>query len=334
MRKRNGLGLGLALALGWLAAPTPSGAVTINVLTYNTEGLPPPARPDRTAQVTAMSPLLQAIPGTAILALQEVFSPSYYGILTGPVYAYESSLKASTPPELVGDGLTLLSDFPAVAGYAATQWSNCFGDASGGGGDCLAEKGFAFARITFSPNVVVDFYNLHADAGSDSASATARRANITQLVTAINATSVGRAVIVAGDTNSLYTRDSDNIATLLAGAGLTDTWVWLANGGVVPGFGAPNNSGCPPPRGTGSDGSGPNCELVDKIFFRSGTSVQVTALDYDVLTSFVDGTGASLSDHLPVLAQLEVSLVPEPALGLLLIGALAALRYARGSTRQ
>jgi hypothetical protein len=62
--------------------------------------------------------------------------------------------------------------------------------------------------------------------------------------------------------------------------------------------------------------------------------VQITAVDYDVLTSFVDNLGVPLSDHLPVLAQLDVTSVPEPATVLCLLGALAALGYARGSTRQ
>jgi endonuclease/exonuclease/phosphatase family metal-dependent hydrolase len=311
--------------------------VTVNVLTYNTHGLPPPVLPDRTVQFTAMSPLIEAIPGTAIVALQEVFGGAapnnYYGILTAPIHAYESPFKVPTPPEMVGDGLTLLSDVPGVAGYTATQWSSCFGTNASDGGDCLAEKGFSFARITLGTGIDVDFYNLHADAGQDPSSQTARRANITQLITAINATSSGRAVIVVGDTNSLYTRDTDNIKDLLA-AGFTDTWVWLVKGGIVPGAGPVNDSGCPPPVGSGNAASGPNCELKDKIFFRSGTTVQITAVDYDVLTSFVDNLGVPLSDHLPVLAQLDVTSVPEPATVLCLLGALAALGYARGSTRQ
>lgn len=336
MRRLSGLGFGLALVIGSVAGLEPAAAVSVNVLTYNTHGLPQPQLPDRTAAFNAMSPLLDAISGPAVLALQEAFDPSYFAILTAPPYAFESPAPRTptpppAPPPYVGNGLTLLSD-PGVANYAVTRWSNCFGTTTSDGGDCLAEKGFSFARITLSAGIDVDFYNLHADAGQDTSSQAARRANITQLITAINANSVGRAVIVVGDTNSYYTRDTDNIKDLLV-AGFTDTWVWLVNGGVVPITGALNNSGCPPPEGSGNAGSGPNCELKDKIFFRSGTTVQIAAVDYDVLTNFVDNLGAPLSDHLPVLAQFDVSLVPEPALGLLLLGALAALRR-RTPTRQ
>ncbi len=315
------------LAIGSLGDPGTAAAKTVTVLTYNTHGLPQPVLPDRTAAFNAMSPLLDAVRAPAIRVLQEVFDPGYYAVLTGHPYAYESPLEVPRQPESVGDGLTLFSDFPGVAGYAPTQWANCFGIDSSDGGDCLAEKGFSFARITLASGLEVDLYNLHADAGSDSGSVTARRANITQLITAINASSAGRAVIVAGDTNSLYTRGSSNLRDLLA-AGFTDVWISLAKGGVVPASGHHNDSGCPPPRGTGNDGSGPDCELVDKIFFRSGNAVQITALDYEVLTRFVDGTGTPLSDHLPVLAQLDVSPVPAPALGLRLP------RYPRASTRQ
>ena len=106
---------------------------------------------------------------------------------------------------------------------------------------------------------------------------------------------------------------------------MTDSWVELANGGVVPGTDADIDGGCPPPRGSATggdiDASGPTCELIDKIMYRSGTTVALQALSYEVLLSFVDGSGVELADHLPVTAGFSYSVVPEPGTaGMLLLG--------------
>ncbi len=331
---RTTLRLLVAFGLTMISAAARIDAATIQLVTYNTEGLPPfpPIIPDRTAQIAQMPPLLEGLhgPGSpAILALQEVFFPPFFSTLTDPnVVSYPEITAKDTGGSLgIGDGLTLMSD-ATIDSFTRTQWTDCFGNLGEFGSDCATNKGFLHARITLAPGAEIDLYDLHADAGQDPGSQLARLANINQLATAISTNSAGHAVIVLGDTNSLYSRSTDNVGTLLASVGLTDAWIELANNGVVPGFGPLNNSGCPAPRGpaTGSDidASGPACELVDKIFYRSGGQVQLTLLDYEVLLSFVDGSGTSLSDHLPVSALFDyVVLTPEPAPVLLLLTALA-----------
>jgi hypothetical protein len=329
----------LAPVLLFLLA-TAAGAAPLRVVAYNTHGLPPipPIIPDVSAQIALIAPKLEQLhaDGTpTVLALQEVFYEPYYTTLTDPnVVSYpDVTVKDNGGPNLIGDGLTLMSD-PPLSAFTRTQWNQCFGTGLSGGADCDTNKGFTFARITLAPGVEVDLYSLHADASNDVDSQAARRDNILQLVAAINATSVGRAVVVLGDTNSRYTRSTDNIGLLLTDAGLKDAWVESALGGVAPSFG-PNsiNGGCPPPRGNAVgaavDAAGPTCELVDKIFFRSGDTVQISLTSYEVPLDFVDGASQPLSDHLPVLALLDVQLVPEPELALLLVAAGFVLRVAR-----
>jgi endonuclease/exonuclease/phosphatase family metal-dependent hydrolase len=223
---------------------------------------------------------------------------------------------------------------PAIDFFARTQWTDCFGTGGLNGSDCDTNKGFAFARITLAPGAEIDLYDLHADAGQDAGSRAARQANILQLISFINTNSSGRAVIVLGDTNSLYTRSTDNIGLMLSNAGLQDAWIQSALGGTTPGFStSPNNSGCPPPRGNAVggavDASGASCELIDKIFFRSSAQLELTLLKYEVLLNFVDGSGASLSDHLPVTARFDYQLVPEPTLAVLLSVAAASIASRR-----
>ena len=73
----------------------------------------------------------------------------------------------------------------------------------------------------------------------------------------IDANSVGRAVIVAGDTNDRYTNSAVSI-TLFAGAGFDDAWVQLVNGGTYPTPGATANPCAVPAAST-------TCEVVDKV---------------------------------------------------------------------
>jgi hypothetical protein len=69
-------------------------------------------------------------------------------------------------------------------------------------------------------------------------------------------------------------------------------------------------------------------ELVDKIFYRSGTSVQLSLVDYEVALNFVSGT-TPLSDHLPVASLFDVTLVPEPHVAALLALGALGLRVRR-----
>ena len=122
-----------------------------------------------------------------------------------------------------------------------------------------------------------------------------------------------------GDMNAKFTRSMDTVGNLITNLGMTDVWVELANGGSVPGFGADIDAGCPPPRGNAMgmavDASGPTCELVDKIMYRSSSLLELMPLSYEVLLDFVDGMSNPLSDHLPVTATFSYAVVPEPAVG-------------------
>lgn len=328
------------LVLSSLAIAGAASAAPLRVVTYNTFGLPPIPGivPDRSAEFAAMAPLLEDLhaDGTpTVLAMQELFHQDYYDTVTNPATVTYPTVTAKDNggPSSIGDGLTLMSDLDVLS-FSRTQWANCFGSGGLFGSDCDTNKGFMFARAELAPGIEIDFYQLHADAGTDTDSRIARLANIAQLVTAIQSNSTGRAVIVLGDTNSLYTRSAEDFGQILSALGLEDAWIESALGGAIPGFGSANNSGCPPPRGSATgaaiDASGATCELVDKILFRSGGGVQLTLLDYDVALNFVDGTGNPLSDHLPVAATFDAQLVAEPSLApLLAVGVLVVLARRR-----
>lgn len=109
----------------------------------------------------------------------------------------------------------------------------------------------------------------------------------------INSHSAGRAVIIGGDTNDRYTNSGRSI-NLLIDAGFSDPWVDLIKGGNFPAAGAEANA-CGVP-------AEPNeCEIVDKVFYRSGDSVSLSALEWTYMTDFfLQPNGDILSDHNPV----------------------------------
>jgi hypothetical protein len=297
-----------------VAAVAPSHAETVEVLTYNVRGLPPQVIEDRAEEIAAIATRLEDFHtpggsyagGASLVELQELFYQPYYDTITDDEtisYAHVTP-KNNGGPAGIGDGLNTLSDYP-FENLVRTPWSDCFGTLGASGSDCDTNKGFSRAVYEFGVGAVVHVYNLHADAGQDTGSRAARRANITQLVTAMNASSPDEvAVIVMGDTNSLYTRSgNDNIETILTGTGVTDVWVELKHDDVVPPAGPEVNSGC------AADPAGSECERIDKIFYRSGDTVILTPVSYTVPDDLFSGDDLDLSDHKPVAATFEIAIV-------------------------
>jgi hypothetical protein len=155
----------------------------------------------------------------------------------------------------------------------------------------LTPKGFTFMRVQLDDGVFVDAYNLHADAGTEDGDETAREANLAQVAEYINTWSVGNAVLVFGDTNSRYTRSADNITIFSNENGLTDAWLELIRGGVIP----TEESLCDNPSTTDY------CETVDKIFYRGSAVVGLEATYFNYESEkFLQANGSILSDHNPI----------------------------------
>ncbi|HYC57440.1 MAG TPA: endonuclease/exonuclease/phosphatase family protein [Candidatus Binatia bacterium] len=299
-----------AAALACLSAQ--AHADIIPVLTYNVRGLPPQVIEPRATQIAAIAGKLEDfhttggefVGGDSLVGLQELFDPNYYNtIMSGVAYDVETA-KDSGGPAGIGDGLDFLSDYPLTA-VTQVGWTNCFGTFGANGSDCDTNKGFTVGTAELVEGGSVKIINLHADAGQDEGSRTARRANITQLVTYINDNLEGEAIILMGDTNSLFTRaGNDNVQTLITSAGLSDVWVELKRGGEVPGAGTAIDTGC------AADEAGANCERIDKIMYRSSDTVSIVPVDYQVLDDFFDDSqGGDLSDHKPVYAEFDVNLI-------------------------
>ncbi len=298
------------LPAGASAQGGPAPDHTFSVLTYNVAGLPEGISGSTPfVNTVQISPLLDAFD---LVAVQEDFA--YHEDLVSAVHHPHRSVKDTRPGrfgELVGyafgDGLNTFSRAP-FSYFTRITWNDCLGVFSNGS-DCLTPKGFSFARVWLERGVFVDVYDWHADAGNAPEDRAVRRANVRQLAAFVASNSAGNAVIVLGDTNSRYTRTGDALPELLATVGLTDVWVELERGGVLPPLGPNLRSGC------ATNPAGGECERLDKILYRSGAALELTALSTDVPPHFVDAGGAPLSDHRPVSAVFSWRVVSEAPTG-------------------
>jgi endonuclease/exonuclease/phosphatase family metal-dependent hydrolase len=283
-----------AAILAALATP-PAPAAEVELLTYNVAGILVFSESNPVVNTKLISPLLEPY---ELVLVQEDFH--FHDDLVSRITHEHQSTKDWTG--FSGDGLNTFSRSP-FSGFERVTWNRCHG-LSDAGNDCWAPKGFTFARHEAAPGLFVDVYDLHADAGNGWRDRDARSSQLAQLGDHIFLESFGRAVIVLGDFNARYTELGETLPILHVSHGFRDAWVELHRGGVRPPVGPRIDSGCKIAPG------GPDCELVDKVLYRSGEGVSLAPLAYDVPSNFVDALGCPLSDHHPVAVKFELLVVP------------------------
>ncbi|KAI8825910.1 Endonuclease/exonuclease/phosphatase [Fimicolochytrium jonesii] len=278
----------LALASHSTAAPAPSAAVsgTFSLLTLNVAGLPAIISSGNPSKNTAA--MGQRIRNWDHVHVQEDFN--YHATLyANDNHPYRTATSGGVP---FGSGLNTVSKYNWEK-FQRIKWSKCYINEA----DCLTPKGFTFMRLKLTPTAAIDVYNLHMDAGSQPGDITARNSNFAQVTSFITANSAGNAVIVMGDTNSRYTRAGETISQFTKSNNLTDAWVQHARGGVAPPVGDAVVCGTVPAA---------ECEVVDKILYRSGDKVTLNARSFAYrYNEFLDAEGKMLSDHFPLEAVIE-----------------------------
>lgn len=249
---------------------------SFSILTYNVAGLPQglsSANPER--YVPQISPLLN---GYDLVVVQEDFW--YHAELAAEAtHPYRSAPWSDRPSLLdIGDGLNRFSRFP-FENHDRTGWGDCNG-MTDCASDCLASKGWSFARHTVTSGVEIDVYNLHMEAGRCDRDEEIRSNSVDGLVAAIRERSANRAVVVAGDFNLHVGRPTDRevYRRLLDGARLTDACWSLSCGSTS----------------------------IDRVLVRSGETVYLEATAWWRPGEFVDAEdGSHLSDHRPTAVTIE-----------------------------
>ena len=261
------------------------------ILTYNVAGLPHEISSSKPHLYTTDIGFL--INDYDIVHVQEDFC-YHDSLLLNNHHRYVTQTLGCVPN---GDGLNTFSNFP-MYNLQRYAWDNCTG------ADCYTPKGFSYNQIQLKPGVVIDFYNVHANAGGSNNSGEARRGNFKQMMEFIEVNSQDNAVIVAGDMNSRYTRDIDTIRVFKE-MGFTDVWIELVRNYDVPAFSPDKLKDCD------ENPSGFTCEKIDKIFYRSNDNILLKALEFKVdgAQFYHHETGEHLSDHVPVYAKFSYELI-------------------------
>lgn len=288
--------------------PLPDPPGHFSVLSYNVAGLPEgisESHPER--NMNLISPLLNAYD---VVLTQEDFDwwTPLAGILDFRNYHQRLRAQAVHPwrtdrhpgPEavgvnagarglLVGDGIGIMAKYP-FGEQTVHAWKGCFGGAlpfDNGSADCLAMKGFRMVTMTLGDGFDVDVYSLHAEAGSSRKDQLLQEQDFQELTEFITSRGPDRALIVGGDTN-LHTDD-----VTPEGGGGADTAIWekfLDATGLTD---ACIHLAC---EDTGS---------IDKIAYRSGSTVYLDATSHDFPTERFSYKGKDLSDHPPLVVEFD-----------------------------
>jgi len=250
---------------------TSSAAGELWVLTYNVAGLPQGiSKSDPEKNIPQISPLLNSYD---LVLVQEDFA--YHAELSaGALHPYKSVPWTETHVnDTMGDGLNRFSS-PPFGPLTRIPWPGCSGllDCSS---DCLATKGFSFARHELAPGTEVDIYNLHMEAGGCPEDEELRAEGLALLLDTIAEQSQDVAVIVAGDFN-LHDKDSIDVELLdlIVDAGFIAACWYLECGE----------------------------SHIDRIFVRDGGGITLVPKAWEVPSAFLDENGEDLSDHEPVAA--------------------------------
>lgn len=250
-------------------ASQPLSMGSFSALIYNVAGLPQGiSKSDPAVNTEQISALLNSY--DLVLVQEDFFY--HHDLERNAQHPHQSQPQTGYFPRLTNDGLNRFARAP-FTDFDRQTWDKCYGIIQHDN-DCLGNKGFSFARHQLAPGVEVDIYNLHADAGGDPGDIDARRDQLRQLAEYIDKNSKGRAVIVAGDTNSRVRRSEDEqtLATFMAA---TNTEIADRVLGVFP-------------------------DEIDRYLFRSGDKVDLEPLSRRVASEFVDSQGQDLSDHLAI----------------------------------
>jgi endonuclease/exonuclease/phosphatase family metal-dependent hydrolase len=269
-----GLFSGSGLAPGRAAAPLPfshSGG-SFELLTYNVAGLPEGISGSRPlANLPRIGELLNRYD---IALVQEDFAYPLE-LRRGIRHPHASAPFVRAGRLDFGDGLSQFSRLPFRA-LRREAWSSCHGLIDSFF-DCLTPKGFSASRQSLAPDVFVDVYNLHMDAGWSAQDRAARDDQVDQLISAIQQASSGQAVIVGGDTNILR-RERSLLERLLTRTGLTD---------------ACTETRCPEPW------------RIDRVLYRGSSELGLSPRRWRIASEFVDAARRPLSDHLAVAVQFD-----------------------------
>ena len=259
-------------------------AVELNLLVYNTHGLPTIFARDKPRW--RFPKIIELAHAYDVSLFQEDFA--HHDLIQ--THAHEALLISrgenagvAKCPVCSGSGLTFLSSLTEFGWQVSTSFEP-FETCSGWlnkANDCFAQKGFQIIDLISTEGDRLVLVNTHMDAGRSEFDRVARAAQLDQLIRSIENRITVEALIVAGDLNLDWDNTQDREL-------LFDFRDRLGLAGAV--------NGKQSQRGW---------TVLDYIFYKSGTQTNLKVLESGEDVNFVSGA-LSLSDHPALFARFSI----------------------------
>lgn len=223
-----------------------------------------------------------------IFAVQEDFGYHSELVKHLPSYEYETMHHGGVPS---GDGTNVYTrNFP-MYNEAHIPWNTLYGLVNDGA-DEFSQKGITYCCIEVADGVLIDFYDIHADAYDGEGSRAARLDNYDQLRDLINARTVDRPVIITGDFNEYFFGGYQNLRAIFCrDMGMKDAWVELYNEGNYDdcsAFEQEMNA-----QGIARWG---NWDSVERYLYKDGGGISLECTEFEYV-KITNADGTLCSDH-------------------------------------
>lgn len=232
--------------------------------------------------------------GFDIFAAQEDFG--YHENLAKQLtsYKYATMHHGGIP---YGDGTNVFTKGHKIYNEKHIPWNTLAGLIDDGA-DRFSQKGITYVCIEIADGVLIDFYDIHADASGGDASVNARRDNFKQLAELINSRTVDRPVIVTGDFNAFLFDDASLLKETLAdGCGLKDAWVEIKNNGDYNDC----SSFVESMGGIWYEKWG-RWDSVERFMYKDGGGIKLDCTSFEYIT-VLNRSGVNASDHVAASAK-------------------------------
>lgn len=283
-KKIIALTLSLLMLLGCVAplAIAADDSVTVNICNFNVAGLPNVESwiGKNDVNVSQNQKDIGAYLSSGnfdIVALQEDFSYHKDLLSTLSGFNYQTHHTGSF---LGGDGMNIFTKSAPIYNETRIPWNTLHGIIESGA-DELSNKGILYAVLDLGNGIYVDFYDIHADAYGAQGDLEARKDNYAQLSALINENYAknNRPVVVVGDFNSFFHTSEPSSTSIytyfIKDCALKEAWIEVHNGGSYTDFRYWIEN-----YGTAQWQYWGIWESVEKVFYKDGGGVTVTADDF------------------------------------------------------
>lgn len=239
--------------------------------------------------------------GIDIICVQEDFQ--FHELLAKGMtnYPYRTYTTGGIP---AGDGLNVFSKYP-IYNIDRVAW-NDFNGLLTAANDGLTPKGFLKCTVD-ADGLLVDVYDIHADANGSLADQKAKRKQYRQLADYINEHSYGRPVLITGDFNSTLHTDRYTYLyeTLIVEQGYKDAWAEVVNNGDY--FRGENYQELAAEYNNQYGDFWGRWDSVERLLYRDGDGAVITPVDFEYKYYTNSETDLmALTDHAVMSCRLSI----------------------------